>query len=318
MIASMGRTFQSDNGDDMTGVTIDDGPVPTTERRHPASADLDSLDSTEILELLNREDAGVSGAVAAVIPDLARLVDRASLTLDAGGRVHYFGAGTSGRLAVLDAAELIPTFNLEPSMVTAHIAGGARAVVTPVEGSEDSTTEGADAAADVAAGDIAIGVAASGTTPYVLGALHEARLRGAFTALITSNPAVRADVDLLLAADTGPEVLTGSTRLKAGTAAKLMLNGFSTALMIRQGRAWSNLMVSLVATNQKLRHRSVRILGAASGLPLDEAAGRLDAAGGELKTALVSELARVDLDRARAALARHRGSVRDALVGLAS
>jgi N-acetylmuramic acid 6-phosphate etherase len=290
-------------------------PLPRTEARNPATEGLDALGSREILGLINDEDAAVAGAVRAALDDVARLVDLAVDALAVGGSIHYFGAGTSGRLAVLDAAELVPTFHLEPDRVVAHIAGGAQAVVNAVEGSEDSADAGAAEAAALGATDVAIGIAASGTTPYVRGALAEARRRGAVTALVTSNPG--ADlldlVDVPIVADTGPEALTGSTRLKAGTAAKLVLNGFSTALMVRRGRAWSNLMVSLVATNAKLRDRSVRILVDATGLPRDEAARALAAADGEVKTALVAHLAAIAPADARTALAASDGSVRGAL-----
>lgn len=289
--------------------------LPHTERRHPEAAGLDAMSAQEILELMNAEDGTVAAAVREALPELAQLVEHAATALSAGGSVHYFGAGTSGRLAVLDAAELIPTFNLEPGRVVAHIAGGSPALVTAVEGSEDSESAGAADAASLGAADIAIGIAASGTTPFVAGALRAARERGARTALITSNPraALLDVVDHAIVADTGAEVLTGSTRLKAGTAAKLILNGFSTALMIRHGRVWSNLMVSVVASNAKLRERSVRILRDATDMSPEDAAALLAAAGGDLKAALVSRLGDTTVGQARALLDAHQGSVRDAL-----
>jgi N-acetylmuramic acid 6-phosphate etherase len=292
--------------------------LPRTERRLEASLGLDSMSALQILELLNAEDATVAAAVAPTLPEIARLVDAAADALEAGGRVHYFGAGTSGRLAVLDAAELLPTFNIEPGTVIAHMAGGEAALLTAIEGSEDSVDDGRDAAATLGSHDVAIGLTASGTTPYVRGALAEARRRGAVTSLVTSNPRspLADEVDIAIVTDTGPEVLTGSTRLKAGTAEKLVLNGFSTALMVRRGRAWSNLMVSLVATNEKLRHRSVRILAEAADLDFDAAQTLLAASDGDLKVAIVASLADVAPAAAWHALDDTDGTVRGALARL--
>ncbi|WOF22379.1 N-acetylmuramic acid 6-phosphate etherase [Microbacterium betulae] len=291
--------------------------LPATERRNPASERLDELDTLDLLQTLNDADAEVSVAVRAALPALAELVDVAVRALERGGRVHYFGAGTSGRLAVLDAAELIPTFNLPPDVFVAHLAGGDDAMHRAIEGSEDSARDGAAEAAQIGDDDVVVGIAASGTTPYVRGALDAARARGAATGLITSNPDIdRRLVDIAVVADTGPEVLTGSTRLKAGTAAKMTLNAFSTAVMVRRGYTWSNLMVSVVATNRKLRERSVRILAEAAGLEPGAAQERLRAAEGDLKAALVSELGGVPLHIARQALADASGIVRRALDSL--
>ncbi|MRG60002.1 N-acetylmuramic acid 6-phosphate etherase [Agromyces sp. CFH 90414] len=293
----------------------DDQLSSPTEQRLEASTGLDALPSVEVLRLMNDQDRVAVDAVAAVLPQLADLVDLAAERFRRGGVVHYFGAGTSGRLGVLDAAELLPTFNLEAGRVVAHIAGGQAALVNAVEDAEDSEAEGRLAAARLGPDDVAIGLAASGNTPYVGGALAAAREAGAHTVLVSSNPRARvaehADTDIVL--DTGAEVLTGSTRLKAATAEKLVLNGFSTALMVAVGRTWSNLMVSVVATNEKLRHRTVRILRDAAGV--DEATARtlLAEADGELKTAIVTALSAVSVGEARDLLAAHAGSVRDAL-----
>ena len=289
--------------------------VPATERRLEASLGLDEMSTVSLLGLLNEQDRVAADAVEAVIPQLGELVDIAAARVRLGGTVHYFGAGTSGRLAVLDAAELLPTFNIEPGIVVAHIAGGERALTRAVENAEDSEAAGSKAASELGPDDIAIGLTASGNTPYVGGALRAARAAGSYTALISCNAestlATLADSNIVLA--TGAEVVTGSTRLKAGTAEKLALNGFSTALMVALGRTWSNLMVSLVASNEKLRQRTVRILMQASSL--DEAASRtlLDAAGGELKTAIVASVAGVPVADARRSLERSGESVRDAL-----
>jgi N-acetylmuramic acid 6-phosphate etherase len=286
-----------------------------TEQRNPRTLSIDAVDTLEILRMLNEEDARVPGAVGAVLPELARAVDAAVEAIRTGGRVHYFGAGTSGRLAVLDAAELLPTFHTPDDLVVAHHAGGTAALLHAVENVEDSVEGGAADAAGVTGLDVVIGLAASGTTPYVGGALGAARAAGATTALITSNPsAPLAELaDILIAADTGPEAIAGSTRLKAGTAQKLILNSFSTTVMIRLGRTWSNLMVDMVATNHKLRGRMLRILAEATGADADACATALAAADGELKPALVHLLTGSPVPEARSALAAADGRVAGAL-----
>jgi N-acetylmuramic acid 6-phosphate etherase len=295
-------------------VTVD----APTEERHPGTTSIDTHTSLDILRTLNAEDATVAAAVAEVLPELARLVDRAVDSLRDGGTVHYFGAGTSGRLAVLDAAELLPTFNAPPGLFVAHHAGGPQALLQAVETVEDDDGLGRSEADTLRPGDIAIGLTASGRTPFVAGALERARERGAVTALVTANPhaEIAGHADHLLAVRTGPEALTGSTRLKAGTAQKLVLNSFSTAVMIRLGHTWSNLMIDVVATNAKLRGRVVRILQEATGADAGQARVALDDAGGELKPALLSMLAGVDAATARRAIGEHDGSVARALVAL--
>ena len=289
-----------------------------TEERHPATVGIDNASTLEILQLMNDADRSVPDAVGAVLPELAALVDHAVEAIRAGGAIHYFGAGTSGRLAVLDAAELRPTFNAPDGLFVAHHAGGSEALIRAVENVEDDDDLGCREAERLGPHDIAIGLTASGRTPFVKGALAGARERGARTALITANPAAELAslADHLLAVDTGPEVLTGSTRLKAGTAQKLVLNAFSTAVMIRLGRTWSNLMVDVVATNAKLRGRVVRILQEASGASEDDARAALDVAGGRLKPALLSLLADIPVGTASTALADHGDSVAAALRAL--
>ncbi|HEY5249545.1 MAG TPA: N-acetylmuramic acid 6-phosphate etherase [Dermatophilaceae bacterium] len=291
-----------------------------TEERHPGTLGLDSMGTLELLETLNDEDARVAPAVLKVLPELALAVDLAVARIRCGGVVHYFGAGTSGRLAVLDAAELMPTFNAPDGLFVAHHAGGVAALVKAVENVEDSAEVGAADASAVGPQDVVVGITASGRTPYVAGAFKVARARGALTVLVTANPAAElaGQVEHLLAVDTGPEVITGSTRLKAGTAQKLVLNAFSTAVMVQLGHTWSNLMVDMVATNAKLRGRVIRILREASGA--DEATARraFELASGELKPALVSLLAGVDPDLARRSLEHHQGSVAMALQSLQS
>lgn len=295
-----------------------------TELVNPRTIDIDVVSTLEVVRLLNAEDALVPGAVAEVLPALARLVDDAAEAVAAGGRVHYFGAGTSGRLAVLDAAELKPTFGLPDGVIIAHQAGGAAAFVHAIEDAEDD--DSGEDATDVTAADIVIGLAASGRTPYVAAALAAARAVGAGTALITSNPAspLARLADHLLVAPTGPEAITGSTRLKAGTAQKLILNTFSTALMIRLGHTYGNLMVDMRASNAKLRGRSLTLLIQATGAGEAECERALDLCG-ELKAALVYLLAgstasdvRITPQLCRAALEASNGRVRQALLRLSA
>ncbi len=289
-----------------------------TEQRNPRTLAIDAVGTSEILQLLNNEDALVAGAVSAVIPELTKAVDAAVEAVRGGGRVHYFGAGTSGRLATLDAAELMPTFHVPDGLVVAHHAGGTDALLRAVENVEDSEEGGARDAAAVTGQDLVVGLAASGSTPYVAGALKAARAAGATTVLVTSNPdaPLAPLADVVVAADTGPEVIAGSTRLKAGTAQKMILNAFSTTLMIKLGRTWSNLMVDLVATNKKLRGRMLRILAEATGADDAACEAALAEAEGELKPALVHLLTGTPIPAARAALEAAHGRVATALAEL--
>ncbi|GAA1813953.1 MULTISPECIES: N-acetylmuramic acid 6-phosphate etherase [Brevibacterium] len=321
MTTAQSQPPESDPGARPSGAHPQSQPgLSPTERRNPRSAGLDDLDSLGVLTLLNAEDQAVLDAVAAALPDLAALVDLAAERMRAGGTVHYFGAGTSGRLGVLDASELMPTFNLEPGRVVGHIAGGEPALVNAIENAEDSLADGRRDGAGLGERDVAIGIAASGSTPYVRGALEAAGEAGAHTVLISNNPqapvAEAAAAHIVL--DTGPEVVTGSTRLKAGTAQKLALNGFSTALMVALGRTWQNLMVSVVATNAKLRERTVRILREAADLDDNAARELLARCDGDLKTALVVSFAEVAPAAAAELLAGHDGSVRAAIAAAAT
>jgi N-acetylmuramic acid 6-phosphate etherase len=286
-----------------------------TEQRNLRTIDIDSRSTFDVLRLINYEDQGVPDAVAAALPLMAIVVDFAVETMRAGGRLHYFGAGTSGRLAVIDAAELPPTYGIEPGRVTAHHAGGPDALLQSVEDVEDDMELGAGDAAEVRAGDLAIGITASGRTPYVISALRVAAQAGARTALISSNPAspYGAEVDVHIGVDTGPEVIMGSTRMKAGTAAKLVLNSISTATMVRLGMTYSNLMVGVNASNMKLRTRLVRMLMAATGIERAGCERALAEAGGDTRVALLALLCDVPAPRAAVALRESDGSVRDAL-----
>jgi N-acetylmuramic acid 6-phosphate etherase len=286
-----------------------------TEERNWRTVDIDLVPTEQVLRLLSAEDATVAGAVAAVIPALAAVVDRVVERVRAGGRVHYFGAGTSGRIGVLDAAEVIPTFGLQPGVFVAHHAGGDRALGTAVEDAEDDEALGYWDARAVSAGDVAVGITASGRTPYVAGALRSARSVGAVTVLVSSNPAAPL-ADLAqhrVLTDTGPEAIAGSTRLKAATAQKMVLNALSTAAMIRLGRTYSNLMAGMSGSNAKLRQRQVTILREASGAEEDACRAELERCGDDLRLALLCLLSGLEPKAAADALMQAGGSVRAAL-----
>jgi N-acetylmuramic acid 6-phosphate etherase len=290
-----------------------------TELRNPHSVDLDLLPTRQILGLINDADRIVAPAVAAALDPLAEAVELAVTALRGGHRIHYVGAGTSGRLGVLDAAELPPTYNAPADWFCAHIAGGPDAMRTAVEDAEDDADAGAAELAECSrAGDLVVGLAASGRTPYVLGALSAAAARGAHTVLIAGDPQAvgAAAVDVFIGVDTGPEVITGSTRMKAATAQKLLLNAFSTTIMVRLGRVYSNFMIDVVPTNAKLRGRMLNILVEATGSDEDSCRRTLDAADGDLRAALVALLAGREVGAARVALACHDGRVRDAVSAL--
>jgi N-acetylmuramic acid 6-phosphate etherase len=288
-----------------------------TEQRNPGSRGLDRKSALEIVRVLNREDATVALAVRRELPHIARAVDAIAKRLRHGGTLFYVGAGTSGRLAVLDAAECPPTFGTSPRMVRAIVAGGERALRHAVEGAEDSAAQGARdlRRAGVSRHDVVVGVAASGTTAYVLGALEFARRRGAITVGITSNPKspVARKARISIAPDTGPEAIAGSTRLKAGTAQKMVLNMLSTAAMVRLGRVYENWMVHVALTNQKLRRRGARILEEAAGVSSSAAEHALRQAGHNLPAALVMLKTGAGLRDARRWLVESGGNVRTAL-----
>ncbi|GLU47702.1 N-acetylmuramic acid 6-phosphate etherase [Nocardiopsis ansamitocini] len=288
--------------------------VPT-EARNRATHDIDLLSTLDVLRRINSEDATVPHSVAQVLPELAAAVDLGVTALRGGGRLHYFGAGSSGRLATMDAAELPPTFGIPGDRVVAHHAGGGNALVQAVEGIEDDFDLGRTDAAEVTSGDLAVGLAASGRTPYVAGALRRAREAGAHTVLISANPnaPLATECDVHVGVDTGAEVIAGSTRMKAGTGQKLALNAFSTAVMIRMGYTYSNLMVGVVASNAKLRGRMVTILTEATGLPEAACADALNRADGDTRIALVCLLTGAEVTVAAGALHAASGSVRAAL-----
>jgi N-acetylmuramic acid 6-phosphate etherase len=262
-----------------------------TEARNPASEHLDELPTLQMLEVMNNEDAKVAAAVRAELPNIARAVDDIAARFGRGGRLFYIGAGTSGRLGVLDASECPPTFSVSPDLVQGLIAGGDRALRLSSEHSEDSRVEGARdlAAAGFAAGDTLVGIAASGRTPYVLGAVSYAKELGGLTVGLSCVPgsALARAADIAITPATGAEVLTGSTRLKAGTATKLVLNMLSTGVMVRTGATYGNLMVNVRPTNAKLVDRAERIVAAATGCSQEDAGRLLVESGESVKTAIV-------------------------------
>lgn len=279
-----------------------------TEERNPSTTDLDTLGSSDLVARILDEDSAVIAAVQTLSDRLGALVDACVDAIAAGGTVHYVGAGTSGRLGVLDAAELPPTFHVGPESFRAHIAGGLEAMIVAGEGAEDSEQAGATVVAEHCRdGDVVIGLAASGRTPYVGGALAAARERSLVTGLISANPhaplATLADHALL--ADVGPEAVTGSTRMKAGTAQKILLNALSTATMVRLGKTYSNLMIDVRASNEKLVARTVRMLVQAGAESASAAEAALEAADGSVRIALISILSGADVETSRSASDRY-------------
>ncbi|HEY1293976.1 MAG TPA: N-acetylmuramic acid 6-phosphate etherase [Chloroflexota bacterium] len=284
----------------------------STERPNPRTADIDRLETLGVLELLNDEDQRVAPAVRAALPSIGRAVDLTLERWQRGGRVVLFGAGTSGRLTMLDAAELPPTFGVPADRYLARMAGSSSAFAAAVEGAEDDRQAGAAAAADLSAIDVAVGVAASGRTPWVLGALERARSVGALCVGLAcvARPALAEYVDVSIEVDTGPEAIAGSTRMKAGTAQKLVLNAFSTALMIRLGKVYGNLMVDVQATNAKLRQRAVRLVAEAAGVEVPTAEAALSSAGGNVKVAIAALRLGVSPETVAARLAAANGRLR--------
>lgn len=288
-----------------------------SELRNPASTNLDRLSALQIVRLMNREDRKVAAAVGRAIPAIARAVEAIVRAIRNGGRLIYVGAGSSGRIAVLDGAECPPTFGTSPKLVQALIAGGRRAITAAVEGAEDSP---ASAQRDLRAikltsKDVLAGICASGTTPYVLGALRFASKKGAATIGITVNrntPVARL-VDILIATDVGPEVLTGSTRLKSGTAQKMVLNMLTTAAMARLGHIYENLMIDVRASNRKVSQRKVRILADASSKSLSAAEHALRQSGHHLRVALVMLKLQLNAKQAAMKLRAAKGNLRAVL-----
>jgi N-acetylmuramic acid 6-phosphate etherase len=291
--------------------------TPLTEHENPRTAQISSLPTEDILRLMNEEDAGVANAVAQVLPEIARAVDGIVVRLDQGGRLFYIGTGTSGRLGVLDASECPPTFGVSPDMVQGIIGGGYEACYRAVEASEDDAAAGANdlEVRGFTKQDALVGVAASGRTPYTVGAVEHARQLGAFTVALTSVPesVITKAAEISIVPIVGPEVIAGSTRLKAGTAQKLVLNMISTAVMIRLGYVTGNRMTNVQTRNVKLRARAERILAAEAGLNEARAKEILDSADGNLPVALVMSRTDCSPNEAAAALKASRGVLAQAI-----
>jgi len=288
-----------------------------TEGRNPASQNIDELSTEAMLRVINEEDKKVALAVEVIVPQIAQVVDAITTAFSKGGRLIYCGAGTSGRLGILDASECPPTFGTPRSQVVGLIAGGHTAILQAVENAEDNVEQGAQDLKDIDfnANDVLVGIAASGRTPYVLGALAYAKQQGAFSAALTCNPnsPMSQAADVALTPVVGPEVVTGSSRMKAGTAQKLVLNMLTTGAMIRSGKVYGNLMVDVEATNQKLVQRQINIVKQATDCGDATAQQALNACHGHCKTAIVMVLAGLDAAEAKALLKQNSGFIRNAL-----
>ncbi|HFZ8995868.1 TPA: N-acetylmuramic acid 6-phosphate etherase [Citrobacter freundii] len=288
-----------------------------SETRNPQTMDLDALSTLELVQRFNQQDALVAQAVKETLPEVARAVDAAADALKAGGRIIYMGAGTSGRLGVLDASECPPTFGVPHGLVIGLIAGGPGALLKAVEGAEDSAQAGEDdlRALNLTAQDLVVGLAASGRTPYVIGGLQYAHQTGCVTVAISCNPGspVASEADIAISPVVGPEALTGSTRLKSGTAQKLVLNMISTGAMVKFGKVYQNLMVDMKATNVKLVDRACRMVVEATGITREEANALLEQTGFEVKPAILMALSGLSADAAREKLSAHQGFLRAAL-----
>ncbi len=288
-----------------------------TEGRNPASQHIDELATEAMLRVINDEDKKVALAVEAIVPQIAQVVDAITAAFSRGGRLIYCGAGTSGRLGILDASECPPTFGTPRTQVVGLIAGGHTAILQAVENAEDNREQGAQDLRDIqfSANDVLVGIAASGRTPYVLGALAYAKQQGAFSAALTCNPnsPMSQAADVALTPVVGPEVVTGSSRMKAGTAQKLVLNMLTTGAMIRSGKVYGNLMVDVEATNLKLVQRQINIVKQATECDDATAQQALAACNGHCKTAIVMVLAGLDAAQAAALLSQNQGFIRKAL-----
>jgi len=288
-----------------------------TEQINGDSLDLDRMSSLEIVRLMNEEDKTVAYAVEKQLPRIAEAVDLIVDSLENGGKLYYFGAGTSGRLGILDASECPPTFGTEPELVQAVIAGGPEAIVRAVEGAEDDYEMGVRdvMARGVRKGDVVVGIAASGRTPYVKGAMHQAHRSGARIIFLSCNShsEMSGIANVTINVVVGPEILAGSTRLKAGTAQKMVLNMLTTASMIRLGKVYRNLMVNVQATNSKLRERAKNIIMEVTNVGYEEAEKLMEASGGDVKLAIIMKLKGVDLETAKRWIRQTNGRLRDVL-----
>lgn len=288
-------------------------PKYTTEQRNPASMNLDQLPTLEALRIFNEEDRKVPEVISGLLPEIAQAIDSVVDSFEQGGRLIYIGAGTSGRLGVLDASEAPPTFGVSPDMVVGVIAGGEEAIRNPIEGAEDDGLQGQRdlETINLSSKDTVIGIAASGRTPYVIGALEYAQSIGAHTVAIANNQDSKIGkvADIAIEAEVGPEILTGSTRLKSGTAQKLIINMISTMAMVRIGKVYQNLMVDVQTSNEKLRHRAVTIVMDATGVSEALAVAKLKESDGDVKKAIVMILLNQDLEFATKSLSDAHGKI---------
>lgn len=299
----------------------------TTEMRNPATMDIDARSTAEILSIINKEDQRVAVAIEKELPYIVKAVHAVVNALKAGGRLIYAGAGTSGRLGVLDAVECPPTYGTDPEMIQGMIAGGDKAMFKAQEGAEDKEENGANDvdAKKVGPNDVICGIAASLRTPYVIGAVKRAKELGAATLYVTTNPrsvlysqefnALSKVIDVAICPEVGPEVIMGSTRMKSGTAQKLVLNMLTTTAMIQMGKVYENMMIDLQMTNLKLKERAKKVVMTITGIGYDEAGAFLEKAGGHVKTALVMIKSNVDREEAKQRLRKAGGFVRDAIAG---
>ena len=291
-----------------------------TEQINELSSNIDMMSTHDIITLINQEDAKVADAIEKEIPFIVQAVDALTERFKMGGRLFYIGAGTSGRLGIVDASECPPTFGTDPSMVQGIIAGGNEAMFAAQEGAEDSFEKGADIITEygISAKDCVCGIAASGRTPFVRGALKEAKSIGAYTMLITTNDREQIiswniEVDTIIAPHVGPEVIAGSTRMKSGTAQKMILNMLTTGAMIRLGKSYGNIMVDLQLTNAKLQERARKIIMEIANINYDEASELLKASGGHVKTALIMSLTDIPFEKAKQLLEKAEGYIKKAL-----
>ncbi len=290
-----------------------------TEQQNPKTLQLDTLSALEIVTLINEEDAKIASAIESVLPSIAKAVDHIVTAFENEGRLIYIGAGTSGRLGVLDAVECIPTYSAPPGMVVGLIAGGNPALTQSIEDAEDSKEAGADdlRGINLDGRDVVVGIAASGRTPYVIGALEYAKNRGAVTAAVACNaPSPILEIaDIAIGVAVGPEVVTGSTRMKAGTAQKMVLNMLSTASMVRFGKVYGNLMVDVRPTNQKLVDRGERIVAQVANIEKERASELLKLTGNDVKTAIVTAIKNLPPDEAKQLLKEAKGHLRRIIEG---
>jgi N-acetylmuramic acid 6-phosphate etherase len=296
------------------GIAADDIFAAMSQDRLDASLDIDRLPASEVVRIIQEQDALVAPAVAAAAERIAQAIDQIADRMAHGGRLFYAGAGTSGRIAMLDASELPPTYGIDPSSVRVLMAGGERAFLHAVEGAEDDEEAAIEAVnREVKAEDAVVGIAASGTTPFTVAAIRRANMLGALTAGVTSVPGspLAREADIAIVVETGPEVIMGSSRMKSGTAQKLVLNAISTGVMIRLGRVYSNLMIDMPATNEKLRNRAVRMVELAAGVTRPVAVQAMRDAGGNVRLAAVMAKKKMTAEEARALL----DNIREVLEG---